>query len=518
MASTVGEHIPEKLGTYRVLRLLSTGGMAKVYEGRRESLAGVAATVAIKIIDPERAQDDRFKRLFIQEAKVSSNLRHQNLVQIQDFDQVNGQFFLVMEYVEGMTLRSAIKRSRKHGIPLPQPLIAEVGRQVCDGLNHAHCARTPDDRPLGLVHRDIKPSNLMLNPQGVVKVLDFGVSHASILQERPGAVRGTWGYMAPEQAAGEAVTPRTDLFGLAVVLYEMASLKPMFTREEKLDHDVFRQLLISDEAARRAAQLPKEFSELSRILVRALQRDSEARYASAESLGRALSELVPDLVKARRDLVAFEDQIRRLSSGEERELSPYIGEPSEISSPSAEEEDNRQIGLVLTLILPVVIALLLFGVFRISQFFQSEPEPPLQVVESLPSPEELVPVEIPEPEPVVKQESKPEPEKKKRVRKRPVKQVAPVAKSPSEKPTVTDTVSTLGMMTVSSDTTAKVFIDGKFIRNAPLYRYSLKTGSHQVHLAHSDGRVKRFEVTVQENQESIFLWSFYENRWLRQQP
>lgn len=523
------EHIdiPERLGQYRIIRHLNSGGMAKVYEGRRESIAGVQAKVAIKVIDPQRAGDQRFQDLFIQEAKVSSNLRHQNLIQIQDFDRVDKLFYLVMEYVEGVTIRSAIKRSRLHGIPIPLSLIAEIGRQICDGLHHAHKAMTPDNEPLGLVHRDIKPSNLMINPQGVIKVLDFGVSRTSIRKENPGSVRGTWGYMAPEQAAGEVVTPKTDLFGLAVVLYEMAALKPMFTRKEKINRVLFKKLLLSDEAARRATQLPNEYSELSRVLVRALQRDPNARFENAEEMGRGLSELVPDLVQARQALVDFEHNIRELAGKNERELSPYILDDSDDFEPPVQKRkpmDKQKWGFILTLTFPVLLALILFGVFRIIHSGEAGKEQS-SVQTSSEEVSSKMPVDIPEPK-TVTEESPPLKSKPKRKTKpavttvqkpNPPKVQKPKSTPPAQQQTTTEEVG-VGKLTISADTSAKVFIDGQFVRAAPLYRHNLSAGNHRVHLAHADGRVKRFNVTIQGGQESIYVWSFFDDRWLRKQP
>ena len=116
---------------------------------------------------------------------MSSHLRHQNLIQIQDFDRQDDLYFLVMEYVDGITLRSATKRRWKHGIPVSQSLIAEIGRQICEGLHHAHNAKDGKDKLIELVHRDIKPSNLMINKQGVIKILDFGISYEKKDQKGP---------------------------------------------------------------------------------------------------------------------------------------------------------------------------------------------------------------------------------------------------------------------------------------------------------------------------------------------
>ncbi|MFT7517968.1 MAG: serine/threonine protein kinase, partial [Kiritimatiellia bacterium] len=281
----------ERLGRYRLVRPLSKGGMALVYEGRRESLAGVSPRVAVKLILPEHADSDTFQELFINEARLGASMHHQNLVQIQDFDRDGDHFFLVMEYVEGLTLRQVVGLCVRHEIPIPLGVIAELGRQACDGLHYAHEASDERGVHLGLVHRDVKPSNLMLNPQGVVKILDFGISKGNLVTEKVGAIRGTWGYMAPEQAFGRELGPNADVFGLATILYEMASRKALFRKKKP---DEIKRLLDDDHAARMAATLPDEYGRIVGVLVRALQRDPAARYATASDFGRSLSMLLPD--------------------------------------------------------------------------------------------------------------------------------------------------------------------------------------------------------------------------------
>ncbi len=302
---------PERLGRYRLVRPLSTGGMAHVFEGRRESLAGVAPRVAIKVILPEYAKDDGFQKLFKNEAVVGSQLHHQNIVQIQDFDYADGRLYLVMEYVDGITLRRVVNICRRNGIAIPLELVLEIGRQVCDGLQYAHAAPGEDGNALGLVHRDVKPSNLMLNPQGVVKLLDFGISVA-LVGASDQAVRGTWGYMSPEQSAAEPLDARADLFGLAAVLYELAALDTLFPEKEPAD---IKALMARDEAARRANALTGAYGPLAPILVRALQRDPEARFPTAHAMGKALTALVPDPVVAREHLLRFQAQMVALADG-----------------------------------------------------------------------------------------------------------------------------------------------------------------------------------------------------------
>ena len=293
---------PERLGRYRLVRPLSTGGMARVFEARRESIAGVSPKVAIKVILPDFATDESFRALFVQEARVGSVLHHQNLVQIQDFDREGKLYYLVMEYVEGFTLRRAISLCKRQGLAPILPVIADIGRQICDGLHHAHTAAVEDGRPLQLIHRDVKPSNLMCNPQGVMKVLDFGISKALIHPEKLGAVRGTWGYMGPEQADGKEIGPSADLYGLAAVLYELATLQPLFPEKEPAE---IRPLMERDEAARRASRIGGSFTPLGPVLVRALQRDPMARYTSAAAMSKALMAICEDPATAREETVKF---------------------------------------------------------------------------------------------------------------------------------------------------------------------------------------------------------------------
>jgi serine/threonine protein kinase len=301
---------PHQLGRYRLVRPVSTGGMARVFEGRRESLAGVAPRVAVKVILPQHAHDENFRDLFVNEARIGSLLSHQNVVQIQDFDCEKGVYYLVMEFVEGVTVRKAIDVCRRHRRSIPIAVIAEVGRQVCDGLDYAHSIADADARPLFLVHRDIKPSNLIAGPQGVVKVLDFGISKALISREKTGAVRGTWGYMAPEQAEGQEVGGAADLFGLASVLFEMATLGPLIPEKEPA---AVRDLMARDEPARRASRLGGAHGALASILMRALQRDPAARYRSAKEMGKALAQLGSDPVTDREHLRHFQSTIRQLA-------------------------------------------------------------------------------------------------------------------------------------------------------------------------------------------------------------
>ena len=293
-----GDH---QLGPYRLVRPVSAGGMARVYEGRLDSLAGVSTRVAIKVIHPDFAADVGFQDLFVTEAQISARLDHPNLVRVQQFNREGDLLYLVMEYIEGFTLRKLISHARRSQIPVSTALIAEIGRQVCAGLHYAHTLTDENGEALHLVHRDIKPSNLMVNRQGAVKVLDFGISSARGGGETStgNGVKGTWGYMSLEQAHGHAVGPGADMFGLGAVLYELCTGEPLF---HERDNELIRSGLVHDEAARRAAANARP--DLAPVLIRALQRDPAARFPSAAHFGRALGELVGDPLAAHEGLLA----------------------------------------------------------------------------------------------------------------------------------------------------------------------------------------------------------------------
>ena len=551
---------PERLGRYRLIRPISTGGMARVFEARRESLAGVNPRVAVKVILPDFAGNQPFQDLFVHEARIGSMLQHQNVVQIQDFDCADGLYYLVMEYVEGLTLRRMVSLCRRHGVPIPLDVLAEVGRQVCDGLAHAHAAKADDGAPLNLVHRDIKPSNLMINPQGVIKLLDFGISKGWSRPEYKGAVRGTWGYMAPEQAEGRSVNLAADLFGLAVVLYEMAAVQPLFNEKEP---DILKDLLSRDEAARRAARLPREYAGLARVLVRALQRDPAARYESALAMGRALSALVKDPVSAREGLRRFQSQVTALNeqtkvvrkTGSTPSVAAQEGGPQSITNemgPSglplsfgdierpvrpvhrvaakASEPVRVDWGrLALPAYIAVAVGILAFTSVQLLGEASSSAEIAAENVESTrgnPSapvsetatkvPSEAVVVPPPAPQAVNRIATDP-PVVSKTTAPAPVAASTPAAASTGAGVPVPVSIvrDGEGLVTISSIPRADVYVDGQLIRKTPLFKHEVPAGARSVRLVASDGRTHEFKLDVRDGADINKVWSFDEGRFQR---
>jgi serine/threonine-protein kinase len=574
--STHPDGTPTRLGRYRLMRPISTGGMARVFEGRRESLAGVAPRVAVKVILPNYAGEGRFRDLFINEARIGSMLQHQNLVQIQDFDCEQGVYYLVMEYVEGLTVRRCMSLSRRNDRSIPHQVVAELGRQVCDGLHHAHLAKAEGGAPLQLVHRDIKPSNLILNPQGVVKILDFGISKAVLTYEREGAVRGTWGYMAPEQAAGSSVGPAADLFGLAAVLYELLALRPLFPEK---DEGEIRDLLARDEAARRAARLMGGAGPLGSILVRSLQRDPAARFQSAAEMGRALGGLLSDPVTAREAVERFQSDMAHLdgSAASAPLRAPVSGHPvgvvDPLALPVAVGESPRDLhgrpmsigsrvssldapprsllvashgadggsvkAATTALFVCIALAIIGFTGWRIVSTPDPSPEviPPVVDVPEQPAVERSpAAVEAPEADALGGDaaDDPPEPEPPKAAPPLPQKVEPPAEKPrkpktrteprspppPKPAPAATPDASTTkpapigrGKLTISSIPKAQVIVDGKFIRHSPLYRFDVTSGTRVITLIDSQGRRKTFSVAVPINGEARRVWSFENDRF-----
>ncbi|MCB9777475.1 MAG: protein kinase [Alphaproteobacteria bacterium] len=558
---------PVRLGRYRLVRPISTGGMARVFEGRRESLAGVAPRVAVKVILPDYADHDGFQRLFINEARIGSLLTHQNLVQIQDFDREGDRFYLVMEFVEGLTLRRVISLCRRHGLPVPLSVIAEIGRQTCDGLEHAHRARSEDGHALHLVHRDLKPSNLMLNPHGVVKLLDFGISKALLTGEKDGAVRGTWGYMAPEQARGEEVSAPADLFGLAAVLYELAALQPLFAERGP---DEIRALLESDEAARRAAALTGPMAPLSGVLVRALQRDPAARFTSASAMGRALAGLVDDPVRARDRLVRFQQDMtvraeealadaRAKVGGPAHRSAAPASAPSAGSAPASTMDRGVGPGLpvaigsrqgpglreppssvtptqgaspwpgrLLAVGLPLLaVAIVLFTAWKLLSERMpagpaSDPAPSAPAAPALDrladTPEPAAPVRPAPSEPERAATPAPAPERAPTPAptKVPAPTATPVAATPAPSPTPAPVAAepapveaaATHRVSIGSTPRAAVMVDKQPRGYTPLVGVELSPGRHAVTLETEDGRRSTFAIQVAAGQDNQWVYDF----------
>ena len=216
---------------YELFERIGVGGMAEIFRGKAIAPGGFEKPVAIKRILPHLAQDKRFVELLIAEAKVLSLLKHRNIVQIFDVGLGDdGKYFLVMEYVDGKdigAIQAALETRRRR---IPFDLCLHIGAEICEALEHAHSARAPDGKSMALVHRDVSPSNVLLSRAGETKLTDFGIAKRAE-QESTGhhAVRGKFAYISPEQARNEHVDPRSDVFSVGILLWELVTGRRLFS-------------------------------------------------------------------------------------------------------------------------------------------------------------------------------------------------------------------------------------------------------------------------------------------------
>ena len=268
---------PTMLGErYQVLRRLGTGGMAIVYHARDLNLQ---REVAVKVLRQDLITDPAFRKKFLQEARSAANLIHPNIVTVYDFGQDAGTYFMVMEYVQGTDLKSLLRR---RGSLLPDEAIEMMG-QICSGVGYAHRA--------GLVHCDLKPQNILVSVDGRAKITDFGIARALASihpEERSDIVWGSPQYFAPEQAAGGAPSPSSDVYALGVVLFEMLTGRLPFDTGDSRSLAELHQTATAPSPRIHNPSLPPA---LEQIVLKILSKEPSARYRTADQLGRVLSTL-----------------------------------------------------------------------------------------------------------------------------------------------------------------------------------------------------------------------------------
>jgi serine/threonine protein kinase len=275
---------------YELLDRIGVGGMAEIFRGKAVAAGGFEKPVAIKRILPHLSQDRRFVELLIAEAKVLSLLKHRNIVQIFDVGLGDdGQYFLVMEYVDGKDI-GAVQRALEHKrMRLPFDLCLHIGAEICEALEHAHTSRGPDGKPMSLVHRDVSPSNVLLSRAGEVKLTDFGIAkRAESDATQGGVVRGKFAYIAPEQARNEPLDPRSDVFSVGILLWELICNRRLFSG---LD-DLAALRAVRDPVIKRPSEVDSRLPpEIDLILTTALAKDKTRRYSGCGQLGQKLRAL-----------------------------------------------------------------------------------------------------------------------------------------------------------------------------------------------------------------------------------
>ena len=213
----------QTLGKYTLVRKLATGGMAEVVLARSDGPMGFQKKLVVKRILPHFGEDQNFINMFLSEARLAAELNHPNVVQIFDFGQTDGTYYIAMEFIDGPNLRALNKAARETVGPISLPLCARIIALAAEGLGYAHDLKNQAGQPMNLVHRDISPDNVLVSRNGAVKVVDFGIAKASTQPHltKSGVIKGKLAYMPPEQLAREPLDRRADVFALGVVLYEL---------------------------------------------------------------------------------------------------------------------------------------------------------------------------------------------------------------------------------------------------------------------------------------------------------
>ncbi|MCB9595321.1 MAG: serine/threonine protein kinase [Sandaracinaceae bacterium] len=288
---TLGPVLPYSLGRFTLCEELGAGGMATVYLAKMRLAAGLERHVAIKTIHAHLAKQQAFVDMFLDEAKIASHISHPNVCAVYDFGDVQGLYYIAMEYLVGAPLIEVVNAVVEAGDDelldtLPY-LSARIIADAAEGLHAAHTLRGSDGNPLHVIHRDVSPQNLFVTHEGSVKVVDFGCAKAleRVTQTNTGVLKGKVAYAAPEQLRGEAVDARVDVFALGVCLWECLTLRNLFRRDNAI---LTAQAVLNDPippADEGNDWVPRP---LAAIAAKALERDPEKRFASAREMGRAL--------------------------------------------------------------------------------------------------------------------------------------------------------------------------------------------------------------------------------------
>ena len=276
-----------QIGRYELTELLAVGGMGEIYLARMKGAANFEKRCVIKKILPHLATEEEFVRKFIDEANTVVQLTHGNIVPVFDMGESDGEFYIAMEFIPGLDLRTILKELKSRDLLLSVSATVHIICEVCKGLDYAHGKTNDAGEALDIIHRDISPSNILISKDGEVKLVDFGIAKASVRTTRSitGRLQGKFGYMSPEQARGEAVDCRTDIFSTGVVLYEALTGHRSFEGQSDLES---LERVKSYAPKPPSAHRPELPPELDAIVLRAIAKNKADRYQTADELLNAL--------------------------------------------------------------------------------------------------------------------------------------------------------------------------------------------------------------------------------------
>lgn len=277
----------ENFGRYQLVERIALGGFAEIFKAHAVGIAGFEKTLAIKRLHPRYSQDSDFIAWMVDEAKITSQLSHANICQVLDFAKVDGHYFMAMEYITGRDVYRVMKKLRETKAPAPIELVAFIGREASSGLDYTHRKRDAEGNSLDIVHRDMSPQNVMVSLDGDVKIIDFGIAKSRVrgYETEAGIIKGKFFYMSPEQARGEELDARTDIFSLGIVLWELVTGELLYKDDD--------EVTLLSQVRRAAINPPKSVradipNGLNRIIVKALSRNPDDRYKTAFEMQKDL--------------------------------------------------------------------------------------------------------------------------------------------------------------------------------------------------------------------------------------
>ncbi|MBL8957527.1 MAG: protein kinase [Myxococcaceae bacterium] len=282
------------IGKYEILTRLSMGGMAELYLAFLPGPGGFKKFVAVKQILPDVKRDEAFVKMFLDEARITAAFSHANIGQVFDLGEEEGELYLAMEFISGQNLEQFVKRAKKRDTPIPIGFAARVVRDACLGLHYAHHFMDASGKPAPVVHRDVSPKNVMITYSGDVKMIDFGIAKAKgrLNRTQVGIVKGTSGYMSPEQVRNETLDGRTDLFAAAVMLHELVTSSRLFTAPS----DAAMMMKIVEGEVQHPRNLNPEVPKaLSDVIMKGLSRKRENRFASGKEFAKAIEQAADEL-------------------------------------------------------------------------------------------------------------------------------------------------------------------------------------------------------------------------------
>ncbi len=304
-----------KIGKYEIISLLSVGGMAELFLAFTKGPGGFKKYVVVKQVLPDIRNDDQFRKMFLDEARITAQLSHQNIAQTYDLgDGGPDGLYLAMEFIAGQNLNQVVNACAKAQVPLPLGFSAAVAKDLALALHYAHSLKDESGESFGVIHRDVAHKNVMVTFDGVVKLLDFGIAKAKgrLEQTRTGMVKGTTGYMSPEQVMGQPLDGRSDLFAVGVMLHELLTGRRLFSGKTELEE---MKLILEAPIHPPHELIPAIPAALSDVTMKALARDPAQRFQTGREMARAIEKAAGSMLFEEDEAAGFmrglfEDKVR----------------------------------------------------------------------------------------------------------------------------------------------------------------------------------------------------------------